>query len=67
MIIKLTFLKFFLNGLLPETKFKPHLVLKEQNGAEKETSPNINNAIVMENDQYAEDKHRYFQAESFQF
>ena len=40
-ILKLSFSNFLLNKILPQAEFNPHLILKEQLGAQKETFSDI--------------------------
>ena len=43
---KLSFLYFLLNKILPQAELKPHLILKEQLGAQKETFSDINTCYI---------------------
>ena len=43
---KHSFLHFLLNKILPQAEFKPHLILKEQLGAQKKTFSDINTCYI---------------------
>ena len=59
---------FLLNKILPQAELKPHLILKEQLGAQKETFSDINTCYINGKlSIYGGQSWTFFLAETFQF